>query len=160
MEPTTRTARLQLIKDRWLTEPLSVEFPPLGVEMSNPTTCAEFVASERLTTVDRAANLEHFGVEDPKAVMAALGRQIETVATGQVNPKALKDAAVLLDVFKEDSEKLAEAFAPNAARPDNTLHASYSADAKAAEKCLSILTALTNELGISLPTKGSHRTPD
>lgn len=159
MEPTTRKERLQLLGNRWLTEPLLVEFPSFGIEMPNPTTCAEYVVSDRIVTADKSTNIKHFGVEDPKAVLAALGTQIESAITGQVDPKILKDAAVVLDVFKADSEKLAESFGSKSVRRDDLLHASYSADAKAAAKCLSIVTALTNELGISLPVRGSRRKP-
>lgn len=152
-----RATRLQTIKDRWFTEPLAISFPSLGVDMTNPRTCAEFVTSPRIITGDDAANLEHFGVADPKAVLASLSAQFEAITSGQADPKILKDTAVVLDVFKADSYDLAAHFAPDTNHRDDTLNASYSADAKAAERCQAILTALATELGISLPTKDTRR---
>jgi hypothetical protein len=139
----TCTQRLQALKDRWHTESLAVHFPSLGIELANPTTCAEFIASPRIMAAEPEVNAEDFRVADPKAVLAALQFGC------QVDPKALKDAAHILAVFKEDSDKLAEHFASKA---DETLRESYEADAKAATKCSGLIAELASELGISLTT--------
>jgi hypothetical protein len=152
MEPT-RTQKLQAIKARWQSEKLDVQFPSLGVEMQNPTTRAEFVLSPRFMTAEEAVNTEHFGVADPKTALATLNTQFETAPTGQVDTKALKDAAVILDVFKRDSDRLAAHFAAGSPKADETLHASYEADAKAATQCSALIAELATELGISLTTK-------
>jgi hypothetical protein len=151
-----RNAKLRAISERWFNEPLAVQFPSLGVDMNNPSTCAEFAASPRIIGAEEATNLEHFGAGDPKAVLIALSAQFEAAIGGRVDPKILKDAAAVLDVFKADSEKLASHFAPNTAQRDDTLHDSYLADAKAAEQCQTILTELATELGNSLLTEDDH----
>lgn len=147
---TARTQRLQALKDRWHNESLAVQFPSLGVELANPTTCAEFVVSPRVMTAEPDVNIAHFCVTDPKAVLAVVSVQFG----GQVDPKALKDAAQILAVFKEDSDKLAEHFD---AKADETLRASYEADAKAATKCSGLIAELASELGISLTTKENRQ---
>lgn len=147
---TTRTQRLQALNDRWHNELLAVQFPSLGVELAHPTTCAEFVVSSRVMTAEPGVNIDHFGVTDPKAALAAVSAQFG----GQVDPKALKDAAHILAVLKEDSDKLAEHFASKA---DETLRGSYEADAKAATKCSGLIAELASELGISLTTKENRQ---
>lgn len=148
---SSRTQRLQALKDRWLTESVGVQFPSLGVEISEPTTPSQFVASHRILAAEEATNLEHFGIADPKAVLASLTAQFE--AAPQVDPKVLKDAATVLEVFKADSERLVAHFAPDTKHHDATLHASYAADINAAAKCQELVASLAAELGISLLTK-------
>lgn len=148
---TNRVARLQAIKDRWFHEPLTTLFPSLGVEMANPATCAEFVVCPRITFAEDHADAEHFGVQNPKHVMSLLSKQFQTVPDGTVDPKIVKDAATVLNVFKSDSEALAACFAPDSLHRDEMLGDSYAADAKAATQCQLILAALANELGIALP---------
>lgn len=158
MEDISRKAKLRTLSYRWFNEPLVVQFPPLGVDMENPSTCAEFVASPRIIMAEDAANLEHFGTADPKAVLTALDTQFESAISGQVAPQILIEAAIVLSIFKADSENLASHFAPVTAQRDDTIHASYLADAKAAEQCQAIIIDLAQELGISLSTKDDDRT--
>ncbi len=151
--PMNREARLQAIKDRWFHEPLGTRFPFLGVDMADPTSCAEFVVSPRMTFAEDQADVEHFGVQNPKRVMSLLSKQFQTVPDGVVDPKIVKDAAMVLSVFKSDSDALAARFAPDSPHWDEMLGDSYSADAKAVTQCQAILAALANELGIALPSK-------
>lgn len=148
----TRVQRLQALKDRWHNELLAVQFPSLGVELPNPTTCAEYVASPRIMTGDPDVNIEHFGVADPQGVLAAVSAQFGT----QVDPKILKDAALILKAFKDDSDNLAAHFA-SGPKADQTLQASYEADSKAATKCSDLIAELASELGISLTAKEHWR---
>src|SRR5436309_12035764 len=93
-----RSARLQAIRDRWFTEPLKVQFPPLGGDAGHlpPASCDAYVQSPRLAAAfstlhdahaaagmthdqalahDRELNTRRFGVEDPRALMQELSRQ-------------------------------------------------------------------------------------
>ena len=124
-----RTARLQVIRDRWFTEPLKTQFPPLADEALGPppATCSELVQHVRLTSAfsslaashetaglssdeavahDRTINAQHFGVEDPKVVMQELSRQFDRALTGQVDPDTIKKGFVVLDTIRADSAEL------------------------------------------------------
>jgi hypothetical protein len=135
--PAPRTARLQEIRDRWFSEPLTAQFPPLGGETAQPpSTCDEFVRSDRLAAAfsslheapeaagmtaeqalahDRQLNTERFGVDDPRMLLQELGRQFDRALTGQVDPDVLKKAFVVLDTLRADSLELAAAASPPAA---------------------------------------------
>jgi hypothetical protein len=152
-----RRERVQAIKNRWFQEPLSVSFPFLGIATDDPATCADFVVSSRISFTGDTTDKEHFGVEDARDTLVALSIQFQTASNDQVNPKVLKDAAAVLSVFKSDSDALAARFASDSGHRDDMLHASYAADAKAATQCLTVITALANELGIALPIKGQDR---
>ena len=155
MEPAARTERLQKLRDQWQAEHLGVQFPSLGVELPDPVTPAEYVASQRLVVSDENTNNNHFGLADPKGILQALSGQFASAP--QVDTKILKDAAVVLEVFKADSDKLAADYAPGSTTPDELLHATYLADAQATTVCQAILAALATELGISLPTKADRK---
>jgi hypothetical protein len=144
----SREERLQAIKDRWSNEPLGVTFPSLGVNMSDPKTCAEFLTSDRFVTSDQAANIAHFGVPDPKVLFAVLQSHFDSGT--QIQPKIVKEAARVLQVFHQDAVTAAAQYAAGAPKPDPVLHAAHVANAQATEKCQSILTELARVLGISL----------
>ena len=130
MDSTTpRKERLQAIRDRWFTEPLPAEFPPLpGASSAVPTTCQELVTGTRLlpafstlhhdpgaagmdvddaVATDREQNLDHYGVEDPPAILRDLNRQFDQAPAEQISPDVLKRAAVVLDTLRHDSEEMA-----------------------------------------------------
>ena len=118
---TNRATRLQGIKDRWFHERLVTPLPSLGVNMADPTTCAEFVVSPRMAFTEDQADFEHFGVQNPKRIMELLSTQFQTIPDGMVDPKVIKDAATVLSVFNSDSEALAARFAPASAHRDEML---------------------------------------
>lgn len=169
-QPNTHSTRLQAIRDQWQSEPLQIDFPDIGIQ--NPTTCDQFIRCWRTSTAfaagddqtklnDRAKeeNLEHFGVENPDSVLNDLGRQFASAVDGKVDVRILKNAFVILDVFRADCARSAEQYAsmsdvPGAAEEST----SEVADSNAAARCLSLIAALADELGISLPvSKGSLR---
>lgn len=150
---TPLSPKLRALKDRWFNEPLGIQFPSLGVEITNPTTCAEYVGSQRVLTADEPANLNHFGSADPRAVLAGLAGLFDAAIAGQVDPKLLKSCACVLDVMHTDSAALAQHYGPNSKNRDDTLHASHAADAKATEQSLLVLSELAAELGITLPVR-------
>jgi hypothetical protein len=168
-----RSARLQQLYDRWLKEPLGVTFPALGVETaSEPENCDQFSKSWRLTsafailnpddpdtTDDRAVNKNHFGVEDPAAVMAELTAQFEIAATnGHVKPQVLKDAAVILGVYCDDRKELAKHHSPGQSSSDELQYASNVAEGQAAAKAQALVAELSTEVGVPLPIgKGRRR---
>jgi hypothetical protein len=179
-----RTARLQAIRDRWFTEPLKTQFPPLADEALGPppATCNELVQHVRLTSAfsslaeshdtagvsrdeavahDRAVNFQHFGVEEPKAVMQELSRQFDRGPAGQVDPETIKKGFVVLDTIRADSAELAAPTPPagqasgdqgSAVKPEAALvRTAHLADAEAAAQAQGLVAELAAELGISLP---------
>ena len=139
--PMNRKTRLQAIKDRRFREPLAARFPSLGVEMADPTTCPQFVVSPRMTFAEDQAERRTFRHPSPNRVMSLLSNQFQTVPDGMVDPKIVKDAAMVFSVFKSDSDTLAARFAPDSPHRDEISGDSYSADAKAVTQCQTILAA-------------------
>lgn len=168
-----RNTRLEELRDRWLSEPLGVSFPSFGVSVSaDPANCDQFSKSWRLTSAfaildpnspdvaeDREVNRDHFGVEDPAAVMAAVTAQFETAAqNGRVDPQVLKDASLILDVYCDDRKALAQHHAPGQATSDDEQYASNVAEDTAATKAQVLIAELCTEVGVSLPiSKGRRR---
>ena len=90
-----KAVRVQAIRDRWFTESLGINFPQLAEGDMPAATCDQFIRSNRMNAAfsllheapetagmsadqalahDRALNLEHFGVENPKDMMVQLER--------------------------------------------------------------------------------------
>jgi hypothetical protein len=161
---TTKAARLQALRDRWMTEPLGVDFPELD-GLPAPSTCNELVRSERITSAfssladapevagltpdaalqaDRSANTTRYGIEDPKALLADLSTQFDAAPAAPVDPEVIKKAFVLLQELRTDSTRLAASL-----DPDTT--ATHLAEASAIGKAQQVVSDLAAELGISLP---------
>lgn len=179
MDSTTpRKARLQAIRDRWFTEPLPPEFPPLpGASSPPPTTCHELVTGTRLlpafstlhhdpgaagiamdeaVAADREQNLDHYGVEDPPALLRDLSRQFDQAPAGQISPDVIKRAAVVLDTLRHDSEEMA-ASAVGTDEASRVLQASHQADAQAVAHAQDLVSELAREVGVSLPLRRGNR---
>ena len=164
-----RAARLQALRDRWFTEALGIQFPDIGLPA--PTTCDELVRGERIASAfsvladapeaagmtqdaalaaDRDANSSRFGIEDPRALLAELSRQIDKAPSELVDPETFKNASVLLRELKADSEALAGS-------PDPDVAANHLAEATAIGKAATVVGDLASELGISLPVNREAR---
>lgn len=161
--PTTRSSRLQALRDRWFTEKVSAQLNPLLDEptFAQPANCNELMIHPRLTAAfsslgddpavvgitqdqaderDRVDNAARFGVENPAAVLASLGGQFDLAAGGSVDdPNHFKKAYVVLDRLKSINQALASA------------DESHANDARAIEQAQQVIRDLTSELGISLP---------
>ena len=178
-DPAPRAARLQAIKNRWFSDPLSTDLPPLSDEtiQVQPKNCDEFVRSTRLAAAfsalheapeavgmtpeqalvhDRQVNAQRFGVEDPRSLLEELSRQFDSAPTGRVNPEILKKGYVLLDKVRASSLHLA-AQCTDQSEATGFLHASYLADAQALSQAQGLIVQLTSELGISLPLRRGGR---
>lgn len=158
--------RLRDLCDRWFDEPLGLTFPSLGVDLGEPapTTYEQFLRSWHMqssfATVDPAAsdegaraNLEHFGVENPAAVIVAVGTQFKSAAEGgQIDSNVLKDAFVILDVYCADRATLVQQYAPEHSSADPLQHDINVADGQAARRAQDLIGQLAKEFGIALPT--------
>ncbi len=133
-QSTPRDSRLQVIRDRWFSEPLKAKFPALTDDPSThqrPTTCHELITGSRVTSAfsslhkdpdvagmtyddalahDRDANLQRFRVEDSAALLESLSRQFDRAPGGQLDAQTLKRGYVLLNELRTSSLELVDQF--------------------------------------------------
>lgn len=151
-----REEKLKRIRKRWFDDPLRIAFPFSSDFGLGSVTCAEFVESARFPSGDDwAMNLNRYGFGDPHAVMLSLRGVLDSAAAEKINPTRIRDAAVVLDVFKKEREALMNAGANDL---DERLFGELNAEASAASNCLDVLSDLATQLGISLPVGKSGRT--
>lgn len=152
--------RLQAIRNSWFNEPLGIEFPDLGY-LSRPTSCAELVISDRITSsfsgtddpiADGLANSARYGVENPGALMIELNKEISSSATGRVDPSTIKKSYFILNELRRDYIALASDLSTS------EVAAAHRADEQASLKAIKIIAALAQELGISLPVHRGNNT--
>lgn len=153
-----REEKLKRIRKRWFDEPLGVAFPFLSDVGLGSVTCAEFVESGRFPSHDDwELNLSLYGVADPHAAVAALREVFEAAGVSEINPTKVKDAAIVLDVFRKQALDSGGDREPASPGYDEFINGSLKAEAQAAEMCLSVLAELAHEFGFALPVKQSGR---
>ncbi len=183
-QSTPRTARLQAIRDKWVSDPLKAQFPVLADDPSThqpPTNCRDLVLGSRVSSAfsmlqknpdvagmsldeaiahDRSVNLQRFSIEDPASLLRDLSHQFDLAPNGQVQPERLKKGYVLLDELRASSLELVDQFRDQStAKADDPMkrlmRESYLADAEALGQAQGMVHALAGELGISLPMNRS-----
>lgn len=166
-----KKVRLEAIRDKWFSEPLQAKFPPLtDSDSSAPTTCHDFVCSNRLMAAfstlhltadatgmpkqkalehDRKLNVERYGVDDPPALLQSLSRQFDQAPSGKIDRNVLKSGLVLLDSLRGNSAALA-AQLPGDDEIAGAVRAAHLADAQALTEAQTLVHQLAAEMGVAL----------